>query len=320
MSPRQRESPQDGLGQQAAVSQETAAAAWRMAWVSSAAVYRAGWRLAVLAGRVQADDGVVVDDAAGLVFGDLDEPDPDLRAQLLLGDPGQAGQLAGQVDGEPAPQFRGEGVEQDVPGVVVAVRAHRLAEPRIVGMVGAGAGDVAAVGAAALVASRRGRQGSWRPRRLGAGGVHGPEAGGGEGGEHARVRGHGVGDAFAAGQAGADDLPGVVLVDLGAGGADVLAAVAAGDQEHAAGLAVGVVHDARSSPVARSMASIRPCRRIGLAQLPVVASWASQRWKSSRVARSKSSSEGGRGHPGPVEAAECPASRPSFPSVFSRNA
>jgi hypothetical protein len=38
---------------------------------------------------VQADDRVVVDGAAVLVFGDLDEPDPDLAAQLALGDPGQ---------------------------------------------------------------------------------------------------------------------------------------------------------------------------------------------------------------------------------------
>jgi hypothetical protein len=49
------------------------------------------------------DDGVVVDHAAGLVFRDLDEPDLDLGAEGFLGDPGQAGELAGQVDDEPAP-------------------------------------------------------------------------------------------------------------------------------------------------------------------------------------------------------------------------
>jgi hypothetical protein len=66
------------------------------------------WRwLAIVAGRVEPDDGVVVDDAAGLVLGDLDEPDPDISAQLLLGDSGQAGEVAGQVDDEPSPQVRG---------------------------------------------------------------------------------------------------------------------------------------------------------------------------------------------------------------------
>ena len=50
-----------------------------------------------------------------------------------------------------------------------------------------------------------------------------------------------VGNALAAGQAGSDDLAGVVLVDSRAGGADVLAAVAAGDAQHAAGFGVGVV-------------------------------------------------------------------------------
>src|SRR6266498_3718651 len=132
-------------------------------------------RLVVVAGCVEPDDGVVVDDAAGLVFGDFDEPDSDLGAQVLVRDSGQAGELAGQVDGEPAPQLGG---------------------------------------------------------------------GGGEGGEHARMPGDGLGDALAAGQAGTDDLLGVLLVDAGAGRADVLAAVAAGDQQDLAGFSVGVVHGA----------------------------------------------------------------------------
>ena len=100
------------------------------------------------------------------------------------------------------------------------------------------------MGAAPLAGVAAGSAGQLAAAPAGAGGVYGPEAGGGEGGEHARMRGDGLGDALAAGQAGADDLAGVVLVDRGAGGADVLAAVAAGDQEHAAGFGVGVVHDA----------------------------------------------------------------------------
>src|SRR5262249_6085866 len=108
-------------------------------------------RLAVVARGVETDDRVVVDDAAGLVFGDLDESDPDLGAELLLRDPGQAGEPPGQVDDEPAPQVGAAGVEQDVPGVVVAVRAQWLAEPTIVGVVHSGARDIATVGAAALM-------------------------------------------------------------------------------------------------------------------------------------------------------------------------
>jgi len=202
------------------------------------------WWLAVRAGCVQADDRVVVDDAAGLVLGDFDEPDPHLLAQLLLGDAGQAGQLAGQVDGESAPQFRGAGIEQDVPGVVVAIRAHRLSEARVVDAVGARAGDVAAVRAASLMGITARPTGQLATARAGAGGVDRAEAGRGERGEHAWMLGNGVGHALAAGQPDADDLPGVVLVNLRAGRADVLAAVAAGDQEHATGLGVGVVHDA----------------------------------------------------------------------------
>ena len=54
-----------------------------------------GRGLVVLAGGVEADDGVEVDDAAGLVLGDLDVPDPDQGAQRLLGDPGQRGRGGG---------------------------------------------------------------------------------------------------------------------------------------------------------------------------------------------------------------------------------
>ena len=53
--------------------------------------------------RVEPYDGVVVDDAAVLVFGDLDEPDQDFASQLVLSDPGQPCELAGQVDDEPPP-------------------------------------------------------------------------------------------------------------------------------------------------------------------------------------------------------------------------
>jgi hypothetical protein len=50
--------------------------------------------------------------------------------------------------------------------------------------------------------------------------VDDPERWCGEGGEHGRMPGDGGGDAFAAGEAGFDELVGVPAVDLGAGGAE----------------------------------------------------------------------------------------------------
>jgi hypothetical protein len=63
-----------------------------------------GRGLVVLAGGIEADGGVEVDDVACLVLGDLDVPDAELGAQLLADDPGEAGQVPGQVGGEPTPQ------------------------------------------------------------------------------------------------------------------------------------------------------------------------------------------------------------------------
>jgi hypothetical protein len=52
-------------------------------------------------GAVEADDGVEVDDAAALVFGDLGVGDPELRGEGLAGEPGLTGQRPPQGDGEP---------------------------------------------------------------------------------------------------------------------------------------------------------------------------------------------------------------------------
>jgi hypothetical protein len=61
--------------------------------------------------------------------------------------------------------------------------------------------------------------------------VDGAEAGGGEGGEDARVRRDRLRGALAAAQSGGDQVEGVAAVGLGAGGAPGGAAVAAADQE-----------------------------------------------------------------------------------------
>jgi hypothetical protein len=55
-----------------------------------------GW-LVVVAGGVEADDGVEVDYSPGLVFGDFDVPDPYQGAEPLLGEPGEAGEVAGHL-------------------------------------------------------------------------------------------------------------------------------------------------------------------------------------------------------------------------------
>ena len=172
-------------------------------------------QVAVLGGGVEAEDGVEVDQAAGLELGHLG-----IR-QLHLPGPGSlggAGQLAADRDGGAAPQFGGVRVPDDGGGVVVAVRAQRPSQGGVGVFVPLAAGQAPPVlaegGFAAGAASGGPAAGQL------AAGVHGPEAGGGEGGEHARMRPHRVGDAFAAGEPGADQLVGVPPVGLGAGRAD----------------------------------------------------------------------------------------------------
>lgn len=116
--------------------------------------------LVVLAGSVKADDRVEVHDAAFLILGHLDVADPDEGAQLLLGDASPARQVPGQIGGEPAPELARVRVEEDGSLVVIAVGAERPTKPRIVLVVTAWAGDVAAVRAATflVVPARSARQ------------------------------------------------------------------------------------------------------------------------------------------------------------------
>jgi hypothetical protein len=105
----------------------------------------------VLAGSVEADDGVEVHDAAFLILGHLHVADPYESAQLLLGEASPARQVAGEIGGEPAPELARVGVEEDGSPVVIAVGAERSAEPRIVLVVTAWAGNVAALRAATFL-------------------------------------------------------------------------------------------------------------------------------------------------------------------------
>jgi hypothetical protein len=112
-------------------------------------------------GAVEADDGVEVDHAAALVFGDLGKTDPQLRGQVLVRQPGLAGDGPAEGDGEAPPELGGAGVEQDRAGVVVAVRAQRLTEPVIVEGVPVRAGHAPAMGQ--IRARRLGRHRWSRP-------------------------------------------------------------------------------------------------------------------------------------------------------------
>lgn len=136
-------------------------------------------------GAVEADDGVEVDLAPFLVLGDLGVRERGVMAQGPLRHPSRLGDLATQVGGEAGPQGWGVRVPQHRARVVVAVGVERRAEERVVGV------DLTAVAAAGVGLV-----------------VDGPEAGRGEGGEHARVHGDAGGDGLAAAQAGGDELVG----------------------------------------------------------------------------------------------------------------
>src|SRR5690606_5225380 len=101
-----------------------------------------GWLVGVAA--VQADDGVEVDDAAGLVLGDFGEGDADLPVERRVGHPGGGGEVAAQVGGEAAPQLSGVGVPQHVADVVVGVGVERLADALVVAAMAFEAGRASA--------------------------------------------------------------------------------------------------------------------------------------------------------------------------------
>ena len=159
---------------------------------------------------------------------------------------GELDQVAFDVLLGAAPQFPGGGVPHDVGGVVVAVRAQRLAEAGVCWAVAAVAGQGAAVGAGAGVAAGVAGFGfavAVLLARAGVeadgAGVDGAEGRGGEGGEHDRVAGDRIGDALAACEPGADEVEGVAAVGLGAAGAAGGAAVAAGLVDGLVGQVVG---------------------------------------------------------------------------------
>src|SRR5262249_20155203 len=98
------------------------------------------------AGRgVEGGDGGGGGGAAPLGFGDPGGGNAGLGGGRLVGQAGLAGGGPAQGEGGPSPQVGRGGVEQDRAGVVVAVRAQRLSEPRIVAGVPVRAGQAVAM-------------------------------------------------------------------------------------------------------------------------------------------------------------------------------
>ena len=165
---------------------------------------------------VEAEQGVEVDRAAGLVFGGFAVRDPDRVHQAVgavaagnadRGDAAAAGELAeAAFDGllGAPPQLAGLVVPDHVGGVVVAVRAQRLAEFGVLAAVPGEAGGGAAVGAGGgIAAGVAGAGAAGAAGLVGAGvladraGVDRAERRGSQGDEDGGVGGHGRGDASA---------------------------------------------------------------------------------------------------------------------------
>ena len=112
-------------------------------------------------------------------------------------------------DGGPSPQLRGQGVPQHLGLGVVAGRAERLAEPRVVFVVAVPAAIPHTVRAAGTLPVGVTRQYE-APLRLP--GVDPTEAGGGEGHKQPRMGGHRLGHSFATAQPSRQEVEAVGLV------------------------------------------------------------------------------------------------------------
>ena len=150
---------------------------------------------AAVGGRVQADDGVEVDRAASLELGHLGVGDPDQPPQLGLLEADQPAQGTLDGDGGPTPQLGRQRVPEHLRLGVVAGRAQRLAQARVVLVMAMPAAIPAAMRAAGTLPV--GVAGQHQPP-LGLARVDPAEGRRGEGHEQPRMGGHGVGDALAA--------------------------------------------------------------------------------------------------------------------------
>jgi hypothetical protein len=131
-----------------------------------------------------------------------------------------------------APQLASVVIPHHVGGVVVAVRAQRLAEPGVIAaMPGKTVGGAAMPARDEIAAGVAGLRRAPAQAPVSAGvladraGMDRPERRSGQRDEHGGVGGDGGADALAADQPGADQVVGVAAVGLGAAGADAGAPV-----------------------------------------------------------------------------------------------
>ena len=179
-----------------------------------------------------------VDRPAPLELGHLGIGDPDQPAQLALLEADQPAQGTLDGDGGPPPQLGRERVPQHLRLGVIAGRAERLPQPRVVGVVAVPAAIPDAVGAAGTLAV--GVTGQHQPPlRLAR--VDAAEAGGGEGHEQPRMLADRLGDALAALEPGGQELVGVGPVGGRTRRAAGLPAGAARLEQHPVRLPLAVV-------------------------------------------------------------------------------
>jgi hypothetical protein len=147
----------------------------------------------------------------------VDRPAPLELSHLGIGDADQLAQLSlleadqptdGTVDGDGGspPELGRQGVPEHLRMGVIAGRAQRLPQPRVVllvAMPAASPGAMRTAGTLAVGVTRQ-HQPPLRSARVDA-----AEAGGGEGDEQPRMGGHRLGDALAALQPGGQELVGV---------------------------------------------------------------------------------------------------------------
>jgi hypothetical protein len=193
---------------------------------------------AAFGGRVQTDDGVEVDGAAPLELGHLGIGDADQPAQLALLEADQPAKSPVDDDGGPPPQLGRQGVPQHLRLRVIAGRAERLAQPRVVLVMAVPAAIPEVVGAAGALPIGMAGQYQAAP---GLAGVDPAEGWGGEGHEQPGVPCHRLGDSLAPLEPGGEELVGVGPVGGRTRRAPGLSAGAARLEQHPVRLPLAVV-------------------------------------------------------------------------------
>jgi len=161
--------------------------------------------------------GGEVDDAPTLELRHPTEGETHAPSRHGLADPERTSQLAGEIDRRASPQLGRAGIVQHGAGVVVAIKAERRADHLVARPMALGA-DVGVI----VDATTSPPPAVTIPG--GPDGVHGAEAGGGQGEEDGRISGHRFGDALSALETRPHQMASIAPVDLGTGRTAHLAA------------------------------------------------------------------------------------------------